>query len=137
MPRSRPNRTAADRLGVQGTGRTVACGCGKRLALLWPIEVYRRGEPISGVDGAYFDRSKVRHGTYIAGEEPGRSRARHGLKDLSHEDWVSIKCPKCGADWQGREEYLGALVAGVAPGQRVTLGTTPRPAWQRHTSLRW
>lgn len=129
MPRSKARKNVANRAFMDPNARTVRCECGKRLALLWPAEVYRRAQPAEGVGGTYFDWSRVTHGTKHASSP--------AIKDLGNEDWMSIRCPRCGKDWQGREGYLCELIRGVAPGESVTLGTTPRPLWIRRTSLTW
>lgn len=33
-----------------------------------------------------------------------------GMKNLQHEDWISIVCKRCGHDWQGRQSQLHALI---------------------------
>ena len=101
--------------------RTVACGCGRRLGILWPTP--RRSMP--SWDGAWLNGAEVTE----AFEDGGI------ILNIAHEDWLSVRCKRCGRDWQGRAAYIHALLSGSAPGERVTLGAPVKPRRPGPTSI--
>jgi hypothetical protein len=107
--------TVKQRDRVPAEARPVFCPCGKRLGHQWP----RNGLAVQRYRGLLVT------GTWT-GARVTRSSTETGGKHLPDEDWVSVVCRRCGVDWQGRERYLLALVAGARPGERVTLGAVPR-----------
>ncbi len=120
-----PRDKMANRAFMDPDARTVTCECGKRLGVLWPIVGHRFSGGTARPDGPWVG-ADVTYGT--------KNEQREGfptMKNLAHEDWLSVRCRRCKRDWQGRESYVVALISGVEPGKRVTLGAQPLPRRER------
>lgn len=106
-----------DRSFASPDARTVACGCGTRLGILWTTPTFgQRSAP--GWDGAWLNAAEVTEAFHDGG----------AILNIAHEDWISVRCKRCGRDWQGRAAYIHALLSGSAPAERVTLGAPVKPA---------
>jgi len=137
-------RVVRTRDAFAGPGRVVVrCDCGKRLGEQWPTDdrrtILTTGETTMRVEGPWY--VPVQHGTYHQGAAPGESGATHGIKNIAHEDWLSVTCTKCSRTWQGRDWQVASLVIPASDaGQRdvrLSMATGLAPMSARPTSVRW
>lgn len=98
---------------------TIRCRCGKRLAVLWPHRRDASPPGWTGVDGHVY----AFHLAQFGQTHPGGV-----IKDISREDWMSLRCPRCGLDWQGPQSVMAAWCAQNPRGDVVLTpdGTGPR-----------
>ena len=87
-------RKQARNLVTDPSARTVRCRCGRALGVVFDSDI--RPDGVTAV--------------MTGGVATWGSRHPNGLKNLIHEDWISIVCKRCGHDWQGRQRQLRALI---------------------------
>jgi hypothetical protein len=148
MPRQRLPKT---RHRDVASGVVIRCECGKRLADLDIIGEPGRDRDRFTLDGVRYvpwydaervgtriEKSQLRSAAARADTASRSARAQYkmtwnrGIKNLPHEDWWRVVCPKCQRDERGRLSDLVALVE-----MAKTLRHTSIALSQRSTAVAW